>query len=402
MRAALQDRSGSVVPVGAALGPSSRGEGPDPADGASGIPRGRVTLSPEEFRSHFPTCAEAAYLAACSQGPASHETLAAAEAFLRSWREEGGAWSEWVAGVEEARAAFARLIHADVDEVAVVPSASAGAQAVASALDFSGHRRVIAASDLEFPSLAHVWLSQRSRGAEVRLTRVPSAGPDTALVSAYAVSYADGSRCDLAAAARQAHAAGALLFVDAYQGAGVVPLDVRAVDCDFLVAGALKYLLGTAGIAFLYVRRELCARLVPAGGGWFAQRDPFAFDPFTLDLAPDARRFQSGTPAVLAGWVARAGLGLLARTDPQAVAAHVATLADELDERLRRAGARVVSPAGGPLVCVEVPDPEESARRLRRQGVIVAPRGRVIRLALHYYNNREDVARAAEAVAGAV
>ncbi len=357
-------------------------------------------MNPADFRSRFPICASTAYLAACSQGPASDATLAAGEAFLRGWRDEGAAWTDWVEAVEEARALFAKLINASVDEVAVVSCASAGAQAVASSLDYSGQRRVIAASDLEFPSVAHVWLGQRARGAEVRLTRAPLADKATALVSAYAVSYADGSRCDLAEAARQAHAAGALLFVDAYQGAGVVPLDVKAIDCDFLVAGALKYLLGTAGIAFLYVRRELHQRLVPAGGGWFAQRNPFAFDPFALDLAPDARRFQSGTPAVMAGYVARAGLQVLAETDPKAVAAHVGALADELSERLRRTGARVVSPDGGPLVCVEVQDPEHAGAHLRDAGVIVAPRGRVIRLSLHYYSNREDVARAAEAVAG--
>jgi selenocysteine lyase/cysteine desulfurase len=355
-------------------------------------------VSPAEFRTHFPICADRVYLAACSQGPASDETLAAGEAFLRGWRDEGAAWTDWVAAVEEARAVFARMINAEIDEVAVVSCASAGAQAVASSLDYSGRRRVIAASELEFPSIAHVWLGQRARGAEVRLTRTPTADSDTALVSAYAVSYADGSRCDLAAAARQARAAGALLFVDAYQGAGVVPIDVKAIDCDFLVAGALKYLLGTAGIAFLYVRRELAERLVPAGGGWFAQRNPFAFDPFALDLAPDARRFQSGTPAVMAGFVARAGLQLLAKTDPAAVAGHVAALADELTLRLQRVGARVVSPAGGPLVCVEVPDPEAAAHRLHDKGVIVAPRGRVVRLSVHYFNNRDDIARAAEAV----
>ena len=359
-------------------------------------------MSPDEFRSHFPICAGAAYLAACSQGPASRETLAAGEKFLRSWREEGAAWTDWVEAAEEARAAFAHLIHADADEVAVVSCASAGAQAVASALDFSGPRREIVTSPREFPSIAHVWMGQRARGAEVRWAHDPLVGPETALVSGYAVSYADGSRNDLPVLAERTHAAGALLFVDAYQGAGVVPLDVRAIGCDFLVAGALKYLLGTAGIAFLYVRRELIERLLPSGGGWFAQRNPFAFDPFKLDPAPDARRFQAGTPAVMAGYVARAGLQLLAETEPEQVATHVASLADELTERLRRMGAQVVSPAGGPLVCVEVPDPEHAAERLREAGVIVAPRGRVIRLSLHYFNNREDVARAAEALSGLV
>lgn len=100
-------------------------------------------------------------------------------------------------------------------------------------------------------------------------------------------------------------------------------------------------------------------------------------------------------------YAARAGLRLLAGLAPADVAAYVAGLAAELAVRLRAASLDLVSPPGGPMVAVEVADPEGVAGRLRQRGVVVAPRGRVIRLSLHYYNNREDVVRAAEAVAGA-
>src|SRR5262249_34547446 len=157
-------------------------------------------------------------------------------------------------------------------EVAVVPNASAGAYAIASALDFPPERNGLATSDLEFPSIAHVWLAQQRRGAAVRHVRhrhgvTPlelwerAIDGRTRLVSAFAVSYANGARNDVAALARLAHQCGALLFVDAYQAAGVVPLDVKALGVDCLVAGTLKYLCGTPGMAFLYVREELARRL---------------------------------------------------------------------------------------------------------------------------------------------
>jgi selenocysteine lyase/cysteine desulfurase len=134
--------------------------------------------------------------------------------------------------------------------------------------------------------------------------------------------------------------------------------------------------------------------------GWFARRDPYAFDPRRLDFVADARRFQTGTPAIPAAFAGRAGLELIAETDTAAVFAHVQTLAETLQNRLLAEGFHLFSPTDparrGPQVTVDVDNPDACAAFLTARGVIVSPRGRAVRVSLHYYNNQDDVNRVFE------
>ena len=108
------------------------------------------------------------YVNSCSQGALSTDVEAAMHEYLASWHEHGSPWELWVEQVEALRTAFARSIGADRDEIAVMPSASAGINAVASALDFSGPRSTVVMGEFEFPTMAQVWLAQQRRGATIR------------------------------------------------------------------------------------------------------------------------------------------------------------------------------------------------------------------------------------------
>ncbi|OZM81285.1 aminotransferase [Pseudonocardia sp. MH-G8] len=368
--------------------------------------------TPAQFRQRFPALRETVHLASCSHGALSDALAGALAEFQSSILEHGAPWGTWMGRVEQARAAFAALIGAEPDEVAIVSSASHGAYQVASTQLF-GERPRIVTTDLEFPSVAHVWLAQRARGAEV--VHVPArdgivvaedyarlVDERTALVSVPLVSYAGGARLparDVVAFARER---GARTVVDAYQGAGVEPVDVRDLDCDYLVCGALKYLLGISGIAFLYVRGGLRDAEPPAQTGWFGRVDPFAFDPRAIDYPATARRFESGTPSVPSAYGAVAGLGLLAALDPYAVQRHVAGLGAVLDAELRAMGERITSPADpalrGPMVAVRDADPEALAGFLAARRIVASPRGQAVRLSLHYYNDESDVHRLVDAL----
>ena len=108
-----------------------------------------------------------------------------------------------------------------------------------------------------------------------------------------------------------AHKHGALMLLDAYQSVGSLPLDVKELDVDFLAAGALKYLLASAGLGFFYCRRELWERAWPTATGWFADQDIFKMDASRYAPSPTARRFQSGTPPVPAIYAGIAGIELM-------------------------------------------------------------------------------------------
>ena len=188
-------------------------------------------------------------------------------------------------------------------------SVSAGVSALASGLRFDGERDKVVVSNFEFPTIGQIWHAQERRG--VRVEHVPAEADgtiplerfeeaideQTALVAVTHVCFRNGSRQDVEAIARLAHERGALVLVDAYQTVGSLPVDVRALDCDFLVAGVLKYLLGSAGLGFFFCRRELVQSIEPTATGWFADRDIFEMDIHDYSPAPTARRFEAGTPS---------------------------------------------------------------------------------------------------------
>ena len=136
----------------------------------------------------------------------------------------------------------------------------------------------------------------------------------TKLVQITHVCYRNGAKIDVPGVVRLAHERGALVLLDCFQSVGAVDIDVGALGVDFAVGGMLKYLLGTAGIGFLYVARRHIAALTPTVSGWFAQADIAAMDIFANTPSPTARRFETGTPPVPNCYAAEAGIGLIRET----------------------------------------------------------------------------------------
>ncbi|MGD0064053.1 MAG: aminotransferase class V-fold PLP-dependent enzyme [Streptosporangiaceae bacterium] len=357
-------------------------------------------MTPEEFRARFPMLARKVYLASCSLGARSTELDSALSAMLTAMAEHGSPWHDFEQQGELARQRFAELIGARPDQIALVPNASIGAYQIASTIDLRNRSKIVLSQD-EFPSLSHVWLAQQARGAEVVYVRdadySPALDERTALVSVPVTTYQDSLRMPVAETTALAHAVGAQVFVDAYQSLGVEPVRIDELDCDFLVGGTAKYLLGLPGIAFLYVRAPASVDLPPTLTGWFGRVDPFAFDPFRLDFPDTARRFETGTPPVPALYAANAGLGLIRRLDPAAVRAHVRELVRLTVDRLTEQGEKTRTTGDpdrhGAHVALIDPDPGALAGWLADQQVLISPRGDVGRIAFHYYNNAEDVYR---------
>jgi len=349
------------------------------------------------MRERFPILSRLTYLNSCSQGALATEVRAAYDEYLAGWEELGSPWDLWVEKTEEARAAFARLIHAEPQDVAVTSSLSAALSALASGLDF-GERSKVVLSEIEFPTVGQIWHAQEQRGARVVHTQDFESAIDeeTLLVSVTHVSYRTGERLPVEEITRLAHERGALVLLDAYQSAGTLPLDVRALDVDFLAAGTVKYLLGSPGLAFLYARRALIEGIRPTATGWFADTDVFAMDDRRYAPAPTAARFQSGTPPVPSVYAGLAGLKLVEEANVERTAARIAELTDAFVAGLDRA---VVTPENrGALVCVESDDAAAEVERLAARGVITSWRDRSVRVSFHFYNDERDVEAALAAL----
>jgi selenocysteine lyase/cysteine desulfurase len=366
------------------------------------------------WRREIPSLDARIHLANCSHAPQSNRVRAAADAYLDGWRRDGMDWDRWMADVDAARAAFARLIGASEEEVAVTTSVSAATASLASAQDFGDGRDGVVASGAEFPAVGHVWRAHERHGARLSWVPVtdgriepeayePFIDDRTRVVSACHGFYRNGFKQDVAAIAARAHAHGAIIYVDAYQTLGTCRLDVRALGIDVLAAGALKYLMAVPGIAFLYVRSELVERLEPALTGWFGRANPFAFDPKTLDWSASARRFETGTPPVLAACMARAGLEIIEDVGLDAIEAWTGALQRRLIEGGLERGLAIdgtTDPARkAPSTAFRCPgDAHAVEEALRDRRILASARGDVIRLAPHFFNTLDEIDRALDAL----
>ncbi len=219
----------------------------------------------------------------------------------------------------------------------------------------------------------------------------------TLIVPVARVCFRNGYLQDVEGVVAAAREVGALSFVDDYQSTGTRPLDVRKLGCDFLVTGTLKYLMGSSGLAFLYVRRELIERLEPLLTGWFAQERPFDFDIERATYHRTARRFESGTPPIPNLYAGLAGLSLFEHARLEDIRDHIEGLATMLIAESRERGFDVLTPQDparrGPLVVLGVNDAAKLVEILARENVIVSARGNGLRISFHYYNVPEDVRR---------
>lgn len=310
------------------------------------------------------------------------------------------------ARLAEVRPSVAALLGVAPADVALVPNTARGLGAVAGGLDWRPGDRVVVRAD-DHPTTVLPWRVQEHRGVEV--ATVPDAvGP--ALVEAVAaelargrvrvvavswVHAATGARTDLAALAAVAHDHGALLCVDAIQGAGVVPAAMADWGVDVVAAGAQKWMLGPHGIGAVAVRPEVAERLaVPtASAGSLVG----AWSGGAVHLAGTIRRIEAGAADLGAAAAWGASLDLLATAPPGAVWTWCDRLATRLAEEARRAGFLVRSDRSGParsaIVAVEVPglDAVDVATRLADADVVVSARSGGVRLSPHGWNDDADV-----------
>lgn len=374
---------------------------------------GPQSLAP---RSDFPVLDEVTYLNTGSIGLVALQVQREAQAFAQDIAGRGTVGFDDAAEThvyDRARSAAARLIGADEDDIAITTSATEALAQVAWWLR-PGAGTNIVSLDIEFPSVTYPWLRvSEETGAEVRLAKA-SADPAaltlddvarlvderTAVICISHVQYATGLRFDPAALALLAHAYGAVLVLDATQSAGAVPLDVRSVDIDVLVAGAYKWLCSSFGASICYLRRDIRERLRPPFVGWRSTVDPFVFDATRLSLASQARKLEYSTRAYESSVALAAAIDYLLDLGIDRILAHDLALGSLLIDGLDALGAEIVTPRGSHLragiVTARFPDRDGAhiAARLTAAGVIVSPRFDATRFSLHMFNDANDVAHA--------
>ncbi|HKS53643.1 MAG TPA: aminotransferase class V-fold PLP-dependent enzyme [Steroidobacteraceae bacterium] len=359
------------------------------------------------LRREFPLLQHMTYLNSGSYCALAKDVKAAFDTYLEDRLQVGANWDVWVTKNDAVRAAMARVLGATSDEIAVTASASAGLNALATAMQFTGERNKIVISDFEFPTNAQIWHAQEPRGARVVHVRRDADGyippeafakhidEQTKLVAITHVCFRNGARLDIPAIVRLAREKGALVLLDCYQSVGSVDIDVKKLDVDFAVGGMLKYLLGTAGIGFLYVRDSLVRALHPTHSGWFSQENIFAMDITANRPAANARRFEAGTPPVVNCYATEAGLKIILDVGTPAIERRIRQLTRRCMDLLREMDWAAVTPdldaRRGAMICVPSRASGPLSQELMRRNIYTSNRDDNLRICLHFYNNDEDV-----------
>ena len=366
-----------------------------------------MTTDFEALRRRFPLLAEKTYLNSGSYAALADRVRTAFTRYLDDRLAVGANWDVWVTKNEAVRSAMAAILRVDANEVAVTTSTTAGINAIASALDFTGARDTVVTTDFEFPTNAQIWHAQEPRGARVVHVHADDDGyipverfadaidERTRLVAITHVCFRNGARLDIQAIARIAQAKGALVLLDCYQSVGSMTIDAKALDVDFVVGGMYKYLLATAGIGFLYVRAELVPTLVPTHSGWFAQADIAAMDISGNHPSPTARRFEAGSPPVVNCYAAEAALAIINEVGTDAIEARVRNLTGQCMDRLAEIGWPAVTPRDdnrrGAMIAIPSRDSAGLDAALAARRIVTSHRDANLRAAFHFYNNEADI-----------
>jgi cysteine desulfurase/selenocysteine lyase len=306
------------------------------------------------------------------------------------------------------RRRIAALVGGRGEEIALLRNTGDGATVIAQGLDLGAGDEVITGAN-EFGANAYPWLALRERGVTVTLIGAPQERmtPDvlrryisarTKVVAVSWVTFDDGYRHDLTALADVAHAHGALFAVDAIQGLGAFPLDVHATNVDAVYAGGAKWLMALQGVSFLWLRANLLDRVALRLPGWRSVADMWDFLDYTQAPAPDASRYEGGTPNFLGALSLATSIDVLTNAGIDRIGAHVLALTDRLTEGLRSRGYTVVSDrrsddvkSGIVLFRRDDIDPVALGKRLNEAKICTTYRPTGIRIAPHGHNTTEDV-----------
>lgn len=315
---------------------------------------------------------------------------------------------EEAAVLDGLRAAAADLLDAPLEAVAITGGASEALGQVAAAMDVADGNVVLVASD--FPSVTYPWLAERQRrgisivavddrpDADLTEGLTQAIDESTQTVCFSAVQFASGTEVDVTTVAARAKEVGARVIVDATQLAGAGPVSMRRWSADAVVCSGYKWLSSHGGVALLAVTPELVDTL-PRLIGWKGTRTPFAFEPMSLPLAEDARRFELSTISYASAVGLSSSIEMLSTVGASAMVNHAAVLAAELVAAVGPLGwspFRAIGDHAASGHIVALGHPTVSADRIQRKlaedyNIICSSRNGLLRVSIHLYNNSSDV-----------
>ena len=380
-------------------------------------------MSFDRRRDEFPTLASGIHLLSHSLGPVPRAVRDSMLEYCDAWEHHTSddAWAtSWWELSQRVGDRLARILGGAPGSVQIQPNASIALATVASCFDFHvGRRTKVVTTALDFPSMEYIWDAQRQMGARVEVVPSPDGisvplekilaaiDDETCLVALAHTSYRSSYRVAADAIVERAHAKGALVLLDVYQSAGVVPLHAADWKVDFVIGGTIKWLCGGPSCGYLYVRPELQKDLRPRLTGWVAHDAPFEFASAPMRYARSVRRFAQGTPSIPALYSAIPGLDIIESVGLENIAAESQRRTQSMIDFARERNWTINTPLElerrGGSVMIGVDDAKSVAEQLAERRVFVDWRPSAgLRISPHFFNTDEEVAEALQILAGVI
>jgi selenocysteine lyase/cysteine desulfurase len=372
-------------------------------------PRAEVTELWSQYQSEFPVTERIVYLNHAGVSPLCRRSAEAMKHLADDALLYGSYhYSQWLDAYEGLRVASAKLINADRSEIAIVKNTSEGIATVAMGLDWKPGDRIVAFRE-EFPANFFPWLRLESKGVQIEwlsfqdpLERIDEAARGARLLAISFVQYLGGYRADLRAIGEICRRRGVFFFVDAIQGLGAFPLDVRACHIDALAADGHKWMLGPEGCGILYVRRDVQDSIEPVEFGWTNIAGYGDYSCRDMALRADAGRYECGTLNTIGIYGLRASLEFLLEVGLHRISPAVQALGDRVAAGVTGRGYRLLQDRtaqnGAGIVSFRRDDIDSRmvVKRLSDAGFMAAPRQGWVRVSPHFYIKPEEMDRLAE------
>ncbi len=371
----------------------------------------RIDPALARYRQDYPILATSTYMNSNSMGAMPTAARDALTRYADAWEQHGvEAWHEWTAFVTAVGDTVAQFFGGAPGHTTLNQNVAFFQASVASCFDWSTPRNKVVIEELMFPNVIYVWDRYRDLGAQLELVRsddgmtiptermLEAIDEATAIVSISHAVYVSGALHDVKAICNRAHEVGALVMLDVYQTAGVLPFDVMDLGVDLVVGGSHKWLCGGPGTAFLWTRPGLEDQLKPRLTGWMGHADPFAFEPAPIRYAKGPWHFMGGTPSMPAYYVAHAAYQSLLEVGLERIRAHNLGLCQMIVDRAQAAGLQIHSPLDAErrtgFVAVEFSNSEQVSSQLIEERYKHDWRpGCGLRLGPHFYNTEDEVHR---------
>lgn len=360
----------------------------------------------ERYAHHFPVRDRLLYLNHAAVAPLARPAAEAMQWLAQDCLEFGSLhYDRWLAAYEGLRGAAARLVGAEPAEIALVKNTSEGIATVAMGLDWKPGDRMVGFRE-EFPANYFPWKRLEQKGVTVTwlsvedpLEHIEQASRGAKLLAISFVQFLSGYRAPIQEIGEICRRNHCIFLVDAIQGLGAFPVDVRACGIDALAADGHKWLLGPEGCGILYINRALQERVEPVEFGWtnvagyadYASRD--------MALRPDAGRYECGTLNTIGCFGLKASIEFLLEVGLGLIAPVVQNLGDRIAAGAAAKGYEVLgsrtAKTGAGIVSFRKPGTEagQIVRQLRAAGIVTAPRNGWVRTSPHFYISSQDIDR---------